>query len=460
MKRIILLPVAALLPLLAVAADQPAVTNAPPAKAITAVSWPTTPLSLQDAVDVALRQNSAVLKSQSDLEAAYGVVVQTRAIQLPRVGFTGNHTLTDQGAIEQFPFAGGIRTPDQAWGVRVQITQSIYEGGKIASALRTASLTRDQALLQHQTVLADTVLAVRVNYDDTLLAAQQIVVQDASIELLKKELQDNQRRFEAGTVPRFNVLRAEVELANSRPKLIRARNALRIAKNNLANLLGYDVPRAVVEDIPLQLSGKLEADPTDIDLSVALARALEQRTELAALRKAERLRKEAITNAEADRRPSAQIFAGVGSHSSRFSQHLTRDISGWDVGWQASWNIFDGWLTKGKIAEAAARHRKAQEDIDDIARRIELDVRTAYSYFIEAKEVLESQKKVQEQAEEALRLAIARTEAGTGTQLDVLNAQTALTEARTTQIVALHDFSVARARLERAMGATLKVDGK
>lgn len=441
------------------AIGQPAFTNAPATKATNLVVWPTTPLSLKDAVEVALRQNSAVQKSQANLAVAYGIVVQTRAIQLPRVTGTANHTLFDQNAIEQFP-GGAFRAPDQSWLVRVQITQSIYEGGRIESAKRTADLTRDQALLQHQTVLADTVFAVRVNYDDALLAAQQILVQEASLELLKKELQDNQRRFEAGTVPRFNVLRAEVELANARPRLIRARNALRTAKNNLANLLGYDVPHTVVEDIPLQLSGRLEADPTPIDLTAALAKALEQRTELAALRKAERLRQEAIVNAEAGRKPSAQIFAGVGSKSSRFSQHLTRDISGWDIGWQASWNIFDGWLVKGKVAEATALHRKAQEEIDDISRRIELDVRTAYSNFLEAQEVLESQKKVQEQAEEALRLANARTEAGTGTQLDVLNAQTALTVARSTQVEALHAYSVARARLDRAMGTTLSVDGR
>jgi len=277
---------------------------------------------------------------------------------------------------------------------------------------------------------------------------------------LKKELQDNQRRFEAGTVPRFNVLRAEVELANARPRLIRARNALRIAKNNLANLLGYNVPRTVVEDIPLQLSGQLAADPTPLELPVALAKALEQRTELAVLHKAERLRKEAIITAEAAGKPSAQIYAGLSSRSSRFSQHLTRDFSGWDIGWQASWNIFDGWLIKGRVAEANARHRRASEEIEEIARRIEVDVRTAYSNFIEAQEVLESQKKVQEQAEEALRLANARTEAGTGTQLDVLNAQTALTVARSTQVEALHAYSVARARLDRAMGTTLSVDGK
>jgi outer membrane protein TolC len=65
---------------------------------------------------------------------------------------------------------------------------------------------------------------------------------------------------------------------------------------------------------------------------------------------------------------------------------------------------------------------------------------------------MESQKKVQEQAEEALRLARARAEAGTGTQLEMLDAQTALTEARTTQVQAVHGYVVARARLERAIG--------
>ncbi|MCL5097701.1 MAG: TolC family protein, partial [Candidatus Omnitrophica bacterium] len=102
-----------------------------------------------------------------------------------------------------------------------------------------------------------------------------------------------------------------------------------------------------------------------------------------------------------------------------------------------------------------ALHKKPQVDLDDTSRRIELEVRTAYSNFIEAKEVLDAQKMVQEEAEEALRLATARYDAGTGTQLDVLNAQTSLTEARTTQIQALHDYVVAQARLERAIGQSV-----
>jgi outer membrane protein TolC len=306
-------------------------------------------------------------------------------------------------------------------------------------------------------VLADTLVQLRVAYYDVLLAVQQIVVQEASVNLLARELEDTTRRYEAGTVPRFNVLRAEVEVANARPRLIRARNSYRIAKNNLANQLGYHVPAGIWEDSPLQLSGKLEAGPYEIELPVALARALERRTELQALRKAEGLRREGITVAKAGYRPSVQLFSGYGGRSSNFSLDLTDEVHGWFAGGQLSWPIFDGLLTKGRVEEAKALYGKALLDTDETTRRIELEVRTVYSNFIEAKDVIESQKKVQEQAEEALRLAAARYEAGTGTQLDVLNAQTALTEARTTQVQALHDYLVAQARLERAIGQDLMV---
>lgn len=451
MKTLLILStILALAAQLDAATNTPAVTNPPPA-------WLTRPLSLGECINLALQQNSAVLKSRHDIEAAYGLSVQARAITRPRLTLTGNYTLTDRGAIEDFGFPGAPRTSDQTWTLGLQVSRSIYEGGRIQQAGRIADLTREQALFAHQSVVQDTVLAVRVAYDDALLAAQQIIVQDASVKLLQKELEDTTRRFEAGTVPRFNVLRAEVELANARPRVIKARHALRIARDNLVHALGYSLPPAVSEDIPLQLSGRLEATPLDMDLPGAVARAFEGRTELIALRKAEELRREGILTAEAARKPSAQLFAGGTSHNRRFSNNPTRDTSGWNVGAQMTWNIFDGRLTDGRVREAAALHRKAGEELNDFARRIELEVRTAWSNFIEAREVIESQKKVQEQAEEALRLANARAEAGTGTQLDVLNAQTALTEARNTQIQALHAYSVARSRLERAVGVKAEV---
>jgi outer membrane protein TolC len=298
---------------------------------------------------------------------------------------------------------------------------------------------------------------VRTAYYDVLLGRQQISVQEASVALLEKELQDTRRRYEAGTVPQFNVLRAEVELANARPRLIRARNGYRIAKNTLLHQLGYRIPTNVWENIPLELSDRLEPEPFETDLPSALVQAVAKRPEIGALQKAERLRQEDIEAVKAGYKPSVQLFAGYGSRSSQFSDDLSRDVSGWHAGAQVNWDIFDGWLTKGKVQQARAVRERARTEVEDTTRQIEFEVRSAHSTFVEAREVLESQRKVQEQAEESLRLANSRAEAGSGTQLDVLNAQTALTEARTTQIQALRDYLVARARLMRAIGADTPV---
>ncbi len=433
------------------AAEPAASTNAPTEmRPAAAPKWLTEPLSLADAINFALRQNSEILKAEQDLQATYGLVVQTRAVALPKIRFTGDYTATD--AIETFPGLGIAIQNEQNWSANIRIIQSIYEGGRIPSALRAARLTREQALLQYQTIVSDTVLAVRLAYYDILLAAEQITVHEASVNLLEKELEDTNHRYNAGTVPKFNVLRAEVELANARPRLIRARNQYRIAKNNLSDLLGYNLPPTVWEDIPLNLTDKLAAEPYDISLPQALHEALRNRTELAALQKEVGLRKEAITQAKAGYKPSVQLYAGYGDRNSSFNPDLTRDVPGWQAGALLSWDFFDGLLTKGKVDQARALHEKAQVQWEQEGRRIELEVRTAYSSFLEARELLESQKKVQEQADEALRLAKSRSEAGTSTQLDVLSAQTALTEARSTQVQALHDYSAARARLERAVG--------
>ncbi|HEU5072125.1 MAG TPA: TolC family protein [Verrucomicrobiae bacterium] len=414
--------------------------------------WLTQPLSLADAINMALKQNSTVLKSRQDLEVAHGIVVQTRAIVLPKLTATGNYEFND--AIETATVGPNTFSfqKDQNWNAGLRVVQSIYEGGRIASALRTAGLTRDQALFQHQAVIADTLLAVRKAYYDTLLAEQQIHVREASVELLQKELEDTTRRYEAGTVPRFNVLRAEVEVANAKPRLSRARNDWRIAKNNLANLLGFNLPANVWEDIPLQLTDRLEVEPYHIELPAAIAQALARRPELNALRKGEALAKESVTTAKSGYKPSVQLYGGYGWRNSSFVDDLATDVRGWNAGAQLSWNIFDGRQTQGKVTEARARLEQSHLQLDDSSRQIELEVRTAYSTFIEAREVLDATQKVVEQGDEALRLAKSRYDAGTGTQLDVLNAETSLTEARTTKNEALHDYLVARASLERAIG--------
>lgn len=438
----------------AIAAQVTAATSSQTSKP--APAWPTAPLSLQSVLELGLQQSPAILKGKQDIEESLGVSVQLKSAALPQVTASGAVNSLDSGRIESVPFggAGGIKfQSDKNWNTAIQVSQPIYAGGRISASLRSAKWTREAALASYQALVEETLLNLRIAYNDVLLAWEQIQTQEASVKLLEQELGDARRRFEAGTVPRFNVLRAEVELASAKPRLIRARNAHRIAKNNLATQLGWNIPNNGVEDIPLQLSGKLTRSESDITLAQAIGRALASRPELTALRAQQSLRDEEVVQAKSARLPVVSAYGGWGWQSRTFTDDFSGHVDGWNVGARVDWSLWDSGLTKGKIDAAKARRQKASIETEDTSRKIELEVRTAHSNFHEAAEVLDSQARVIEQAEEALRLANARSEAGSGTQLDVLSAQTSLTEARSTYAQALRDHSVAWARLERAMGA-------
>ncbi len=261
---------------------------------------------------------------------------------------------------------------------------------------------------------------------------------------------DTRHRFDVGDVPRFNVLRAEVELANAKPPLIRAQNDLRLAKETLVKLLAIDTVDQQRGFTPITFTGQLAYETRQWELSQALQEALAKRPELQQAEKTTGVTMEDIRTAQAGNRPQISIFGGYQIYNSTYSGDTAYE--NWIVGAQASWNIFDGMLTRGKVSEARARREQAMFDLADTRRAIELEVRQAYSDYLQAVELLEAQKKTVEEAEESLRLAVVRFRAGRGTQLDVLSAQTALTEARSDEVQALYDYNVANATLERATG--------
>jgi len=215
------------------------------------------------------------------------------------------------------------------------------------------------------------------------------------------------------------------------------------------------VPASVWEDIPLTLTGKLEAQPDEIEFAfTASARALAWRA---------RTRRLSTRRMAAQRRyrarqfrlqtPNCRSSAASGARNSSFTDDFYRDVSGANAGVQLNWSLWDGSQNPRPGDRSQGPSTSAPKSIAR-TRAGALNSRFAprYSSFLEAKQVLASQLKVLEQAEEALRLARSRYEAGTGTQLDVLDAQTALTDARTTHVRALREYSVALARLQRAVG--------
>jgi len=426
-----------------------------------AVPLPSQPLTLDQALEFALSHNVTLRKGRQDLEEAQGLAIQQRAARLPRLATTGGYQQLDESRIEKVQFsAAQPATPflnNQSWNANLVVTQPIYAGGKYNSMARSSRLTREAALALYQALVANTLLEVRTAYSDVLLAVEQIVVQEASKKLLERELETARRSLEAGTVPKFNVLRAEVELANALPPLIRARNQERIFRNTLALLLGCDIPADSGVDIPLRTADSLKAEPFEVSVGAALNAAWVHRPEIKAAQSASQLRHEEVLQTRADLLPSVSGIAGYGVQNRNFVRDLDRTLDGWTVGVQANWLLFDFGQTQAKVNMARAREERARLEVEDVRRRIELEVRTAFSLFLESKEVLVSQTRVIEQAEEAVRLVTARADAGSSTQLEVLSAQTALKLSRTQYSQALRDYTVARAKLERAMGEGVRL---
>ncbi|HVM60217.1 MAG TPA: TolC family protein [Verrucomicrobiae bacterium] len=437
-----------------------------PAHAASTNAVPNT-LRLPDCIDLALRQNPTVLKAREEIRRNQGVVVEVRAQAIPQLTASGSYEAIDSRAIDQFPFSGGgatsnspnmlFRNQEQPWNIQIQVSQLVYAGGRVSAAVRAAKLSDQIATLGFQSTVADTILDVRRDFYQILLDIALVEVRQQSVTLLEEQLRDAQSRFDVGSVPRFNVLRAEVELENAKPPLIRAQNDLRLAKEALVKLLGIDTPSQTSTFTPINFEGKLLYEHRDWDLAAALEQARQRRPELISADRQISVARANVQVASSGYKPQASVFGNWGWHDYTFSDDPGVTRSGWILGANINWALFDGMLTHGKITEARAQLQEANLDYADTRRQVELEVRQAYSDYLQTLELIEAQKKTVEEAEESLRLAEARFRAGTGTQLDVLSAQTALTEARSNEIQALHDYNVAIATLERATGMTVRM---
>jgi outer membrane protein len=417
---------------------------------------PTT-LTLPDCLDLALKQNPAILKAREEIRRTKGVIIEVRAPAIPQITASGDYRSRDESTIDTFPGSSAIfNNQEQPWTAQIEFSQLVYAGGRVGAALRAAKLADQIASLGFQKVVADTILNVRTVFYQILLNRAQVDVREQSVTLLEQQLHDAQSRFEVGAVPRFNVLRAEVELANAKPPLIRAQNDLRLSKEGLVKLLAIDSNNQTNNFTPIKFEGRLVYEHRVWELSTALQQALIHRPELLQAEKQIGVAQANVKVAGAGYKPEITALANYGWRNNTFSDQLNDTLEGWTLGATMTWPLFDGMLTHGRVSQARALLQEANFDYADTRRQVELEVRQAYSDYLQTLELIEAQKKTVEQAEESLRLAEARFRAGTGTQLDVLSAQTALTDARSNEVQALYDYNVAIATLERVTGMTVR----
>jgi outer membrane protein TolC len=402
-------------------------------------------LDLPTALQHALGNNFAIRQARERIRQQEGVEIEVQAQRIPQVSLNANAS-GNSDAVSRY-----LGDRDRDWAISLQAKQTLYSGGGVEASVRNAKLIREAALLELQGIVNEQMLLVRTRFFNVLLYRERIGVQEQNVKLLEEQLRTARNRLEAGATSTFEVLRAEVALANGQPPLIQAKNGYRLATEELRQALGV----ATTTDAPgrTEFLGALEVGPQNIlQVADALSTARANRPELRRIAKLAEAGEEGVKAARSGSRPSIQAFGRYDIARGAASSAWGNKSDGMTLGVQGQWTIFDGRSNAGKVMQARSRLVQTQLSLEETTLAIEVEVRRALSSYQEASELITSTSKVVTQAEEALRLANVRHEAGAATQLDVLTSQVALTEARLNQLSACHAYNVALSSLNKAIG--------
>ena len=244
---------------------------------------------MREAIETAFQRNPAILTARQEIRRTKGVQIEVLAQALPHLDATAAFNYTDPslrgGGFSTTTTGGGGVTPtpapsatplpsatpgstgstsfgiaDNSYNLRLTGSQLLFNG-TVIPAILGANASRDAALYSLRNTIDQVIATVRQQFYQVILNKALIGVQEESVHLLESQLKDQQNRFSAGTVPRFNVLQAEVALVNQQPALITARNNFRIAQIQLAKTIGLDFDPRRGDAPPLECIGELPFQP-------------------------------------------------------------------------------------------------------------------------------------------------------------------------------------------------------
>jgi outer membrane protein len=449
--------------------------------------------TLEQAILTAVQRNPTLLNAEQEIKRTRGVIIQVRAQALPQINananfqwtdphltaarILGNTTATTSGfstggaaasLMEGVPSQVGevrapvadptpvpirnIETSDISYAISVTGTQLIFNGTTF-NQIRGTFFQRDSAYFAFRNILDSLIATVKTQFYQIIVNRELVSVNEENVHLLEAQLTDQQNRFEAGTVPRFNVLQADVQLHNQIPQLITAQNNLRISKLQLSKTLGLDFQRRLGESPPLEVIGEMPYIPRSIELADAIELGKQRRAFLKQARANVLNQLQQVRAAAGQWLPNISTTGG-GEWVSDPVNSSWHDISkGWTALVQGSLPIWDSGAIAGQVIQQRALLSETKITYDDDVRQVELEIQTAYSNLQQNEELVKSQEKNVELADEALRLAKARLDAGAGVQLDVLNATLQLLTAQSTRLQALFGYNSSLAEFDRATGA-------
>jgi outer membrane protein TolC len=425
-------------------------------------------LTAPAAVELALTQTDRVFVAEADLEAAQAQVGQARSALFPQARASSAYVhmeYNDPPGVNVPPWMTLLELAGSSSAVEalltlltssqtdlgpgdtirqdvVTVSQVFYTGGQLRAAIRASEYLAQAQEWQRVATLAELEFEAKRAYYDCLLAQALVRVAEGSVTTFEQNLSDAEQMLDVGMISNFEVLRAKTELGAREADVITARNQASIAVATLLRVLNLP------QHTPVEVEPRMEWLPYVAPVDELTAYAGEHLPEILALRETINAAEQAVRGVRGQYHP--QVAGNAQYSNTDRGGPLTPD--GWTFSIGAEWEIMAGGRRRYEKALAKAQLSSLEHQLDDVERQVELSITQARISILNAMAKTESERGNVELAQEGLRLAELRFQEGVGTQSEVLEADLALTSAQTNLVVALYEYAVANAALERAIG--------
>jgi len=415
-------------------------------------------ITLEKALGIAVRQNRDIQIADQDRLKADAQVAEARSGAFPQLNLMAVYTRNIKNPVLFIPPNTLINpTPKtqtfelgsaNAYQAGATLSQPLFNW-RVGVAMDIANTYSDYVDRAYQSTYEDVVLQTKKAFYTALLARELVRANREGLDVVRANLENVRAQFRNGTAAEFDLLRAEVQVANTEPLFIAAENALQLAKNSLKNIL------AIPLDQEIDLQGDLVVQEVPPDLLEQRRReALKTNPGIAQLNLQESLLMKNISIERANFYPTVNLTGSYQWQSQdntfRFNNYLWANSL--NFGLQLSFPLFDGFKTTARTEQAIIDHQKVQTALQKAEEGLRLRIQSLELRMTEAKKRIEGQEKSLGQAQKAVQIAQTRFKSGVGTQLELMDTQVAMTRTQTSYAQAIYDYLVARAEWENAVG--------
>jgi len=408
-------------------------------------------LTLEKSIELALENNRDILIAKEGKNRASQQIREARSGAFPQLNYAANYTRT----LVKPAFYVSVNGEAMKFEVGfsnslmhiITLNQTLYSGGRTGTAIKIASIyseSFDESLKQTEKNVR---LQVRQVFLGVLLNAEVLKINRRSQESAEKHFNMVKTLHENGMASEFDLLRAEVELENTRPKVIQSENSLVLQKNVLKNLIGMPLEREI------DIIGTLKAGFLDEEvIKDAGKNAFYNRNDY---KNFTLMRNAYYQNIRIER---AAWFPFIGAQYTYQHQGQSNDwafknaFASHNIALNLSIPLFDGFRTSARVQQAKINVKEMDFQLIKLQEGINIQITQAHNSMADARKRIESTKKTVEQAQRAYNIALVRFESGQGTQLEIFDAQIALELAQLNRLQGIFDYEIAKAQWENAVG--------